>query len=247
MSTARHYPKAPITEAIIDLRVEARDDIEIQELDMVGDGVEKDYPKRESLFQSVTTIQIKPGVPTTAPTEQQQIGFRFITEDEGYIWQSRRNGFTFSRLAPYETWASLRDEARRNWTLYREQARPQAIRRLAVRYINRIDISSRCVELKDYFRTFPEVSPELQEPLSGFLMQLRMPERELKGQVLINQTIIPSEREGVVSVVLDIDLFRDTDVPDDEGEIWEVFEKLHDRKNEIFEACITNKARELFE
>ncbi len=76
-------------------------------------------------------------------------------------------------------------------------------------------------------------------------MQLRIRKEELKAQVLINQTVIPPAREGVVSVALDIDLFRIEDVPNSEREIWECFEHLHDSKNQIFEACITDKTREL--
>ena len=78
-------------------------------------------------------------------------------------------------------------------------------------------------------------------------MQLCLPQLDLSGQVLINQTIIPPPRENVVSVVLDIDLSSDRNVPDTEESIWEHFEKLHLRKNEIFEACITDKTRRLFE
>ncbi|MFN5625028.1 MAG: TIGR04255 family protein, partial [Planctomyces sp.] len=55
------------------------------------------------------------------------------------------------------------------------------------------------------------------------------------------------EKAGCTSVVLDIDLFQDHALPNDEAELWKCFEALHDRKNEIFEACITDAARELFD
>ena len=68
---------------------------------------------------------------------------------------------------------------------------PEAIERLAVRYINRIDVPSPGIDLKQYFRTSPEISPDLPQELSGYFMQLTLPQPDLGGAVLINQAIIP--------------------------------------------------------
>jgi len=78
-------------------------------------------------------------------------------------------------------------------------------------------------------------------------MQLTIPQEDIKSLTLINETIIAPVRRDSVSVVLDIDIFRIVDLPTDENDIWGYFEQLHIRKNEVFEACITDKARELFE
>lgn len=77
-------------------------------------------------------------------------------------------------------------------------------------------------------------------------MQLRIPDAQISGQTVINQTIVPPAREGVVSIVLDIDVFCDQDVSDDEDAIWRFLERLRVRKNEIFESCITDSSRKLF-
>ena len=247
MVTPKHYPKAPITEAIIDLRVRPRADLKLEQLKSLRNGEELAYPKLEGIYEAVGTLEVQVGVSASASAQQNQTGFKFASEDGKYVWQTRINGFTFSRLAPYEDWEQFRDEARRLWALYRQRVAPIETCRLAVRYINRVDLPSGPVDLKDYFRTSPEVSPDLPQELAGFFMQVRIPQMDLGAQVLINQTIIPPAREGVVSVVLDIDVFRDENVAKDEAAIWEFFEQLHDRKNEVFEACITDRSRELFQ
>jgi uncharacterized protein (TIGR04255 family) len=124
---------------------------------------------------------------------------------------------------------------------------PLAVLRLAVRYINRLDIPAQKIEIKDYFRTMPEVSPDLPQLLVGFFMQLRIPHEDLSCEMLLNQAIVPPPRADTVSVVLDVDLFRTADVPSDEDAIWDYFEKLHVRKNAVFEACITERTRELIQ
>jgi len=239
------YPNAPITEAIIDLRVKFVDGSDRALLKLDGDSDLPDYPKRDEIFEAVGQMAVGPrgGSASVQPTP---IGWKFTSADQKQILQSRFNGFTFSRLAPYDRWNPFRDEARRLWDLYRKRVRPEAVVRVAVRYINRIDLPGDSVDLKDYFRTSPEIAPDLPQQLEGYFMQLRLPYPDVSGYCLINQTIVPPARENVVSVVLDIDLFRSLDLPQDEDGIWNVFETLHEAKNNIFESCITDSTRRLF-
>lgn len=247
MSRTRHYSRAPITEAIIDLRVAPRAEVTLEELARVAAGEEAVYPKKEKTFEAMGRMEVGAGQSASASANYRETGFKFTSEDGRLIFQSRIEGFTLSRLAPCERWEPFRDEARRLWKRYREHAGPDRIVRLAVRYINRIDVPADGIDLKQYFRTFPEVSPDLPQQLTGFFMQLRIPQADLPGEALINQTIIPPAREGVSSIVLDVDLFRDKDAPGEEDAIWTFFETLHSRKNDIFEACITDRTRELIQ
>jgi len=50
-----------------------------------------------------------------------------------------------------------------------------------------------------------------------------------------------------ITVVLDIDSFKTGDFKAKNGEMWDVFEKLHNIKNNIFFSSITNKTDRLFE
>jgi uncharacterized protein (TIGR04255 family) len=45
--------------------------------------------------------------------------------------------------------------------------------------------------------------------------------------------------------MLDIDMFRDQDVPQDEQGIWQAFGQLRDGKNQIFDASLTESAKGL--
>jgi uncharacterized protein (TIGR04255 family) len=191
-------------------------------------------------------VQVNPGISATASASQTQVGFKSLSADQKHVCLRRRAGFTFSRLAPYDRWRPFRDEARRLWTAYLEMCDPSSIDRLAVRYINRIDLPTAAVEMKDYFRTSPEISPDLPQTMAGFFMQVLLPQSDIASKLMLNQTIVAPARPDCVSVILDLDLFRDEAVPQTESEIWDFFELLHVRKNEVFEACITDKTREVF-
>ena len=63
-------------------------------------------------------------------------------------------------------------------------------------------------DFKDYLRTLPEVSPEMDQGLSNFFMKLQIPRPEIKSTLVIQEAIIPPPNPSVVSILLDIDLYR---------------------------------------
>ncbi len=245
MATSRHYPKAPITEAIIDLRVELPEGIGVADLEKVHDGLKSAYPTRKNRILAEVQGQIGDQGAATA-ARSKHLGYLFTSRDEKQVFQARLDGYTMSRLAPYESWEPFRDEAQRLWGMYRSIAKPKKVTRLAVRYINRLDLPLPVADLKDYLRTVPEVSSELPQNLAGYFMQLRIPQEDIKSLLVVNQAIIDPAKPGVASVVLDNDIFRVDDLPTDEQGIWDFFEVLRQRKNDVFEASITDQLRELF-
>jgi uncharacterized protein (TIGR04255 family) len=244
MSTRRPYSNAPITEAIIDIRVRSPQAVRLNQLERLHKTIETEYPEKVGRYLAHGQITI--GKQVSASASQEPIGFLFKSRSDKQIFQARLDGFTMSRLAPYEGWEPLRDEARRLWERYRDEVQPTEVTRLAVRYVNRIDIPFPFDDLNQYLQTFPEVSRELPQTLVGLFMRLTIPLPEIESMILLSEALIEPAKPNVASIVLDIDLYRDTNPPQEDSEIWSFFEILRERKNEVFEACITEKARELF-
>ena len=137
-TVAIQYENAPIKEALIDIRVELPLDVALETLESVHDQVKGLYPEKKKRVH--VQGQFSAGDEIGAAATQTVVGFAFSTENGKQIFQARRDGFTFSRLRPYANWNELRDEGRRLWEIYRGMARPRKITRVAVRYINQIDI-----------------------------------------------------------------------------------------------------------
>jgi uncharacterized protein (TIGR04255 family) len=246
MATIQRYSRPPITEAIIDLRVEKAEGLTLAQLEKCHEGEEKAYPTKGTL--TLASAQLTLGGQAEAfshAAANSQIGFLCKNADGGQIFQVSFAGFTVNWLAPYPGWKVLQDEAHRLWNIYRERTRPRKVTRIAVRYINRFDFPGTGVELKEYLLTSPEVSPQLPQHLAGFLMQLAIPQPEIKATLLLSETAVPPPAPNISSIALDIDLFRSDELPEDDTAMWSIFEDLRCRKNEIFEACITDKTREL--
>ncbi len=244
MGTHRHYPKAPITEALIDVRVELPKHVTVADLEKVHEEEKTAYPTKKNRSRVVAQMQF--GEQVAAAASSKHVGFLFTSKDEKQIVQARLDGFTLSRLAPYESWDVFCKEARRLWDRYRSVVEPERLVRLAVRYINRLDLPFPVPDLKEYLRTVPEVSPDLPQDLAGYFLHLRIPMNDIQSTLLVNQTIIEPSGPNVVSVVLDNDLYRDADVPQNEDAVWAFFEELRVRKNDVFESSITDRTRELF-
>jgi len=240
MEQDSHFPNAPIQEAIIDLRVVPKEGLSLSEVkDVPGEAEADRYPNREAATRAKIMLD-------SGEKSVETFGYKFTSADDRQVWRSESDGFAFSRLSPYDRWETFQNEANALWFNYRRKLHPKSVKRLAVRYINRIDIPAETIDVKDYFRTFPEISPELPQDLSGFFMQLAMPQRDLQSLALVRQALVPPTQPGITSVVLDIDIFRDTDVPQDDEDIWAFFAQLRGRKNAIFRGCLTERTLELF-
>lgn len=240
----KHYSRSPLTEAVIDLRVKLPKEVELATLASIQSDQKEDYPARQDRIALQGQFTTDPKAPP-ATVSRAHIGYSFTSKDERQIIQARLDGFTFSHLAPYESWESFRDEARQWWVAYKTATKPEGVIRVAVRYINRLDLPLPLEDFTDYLRTAPQISPDLPQLLSGYFMQLQIPQEDLNSTLILNQTIVPPPNPQVVSILLDIELFREGDIPRKENELWNFFEKLRIRKNEVFEACITEKMRGL--
>lgn len=216
---------------------------------LVADG----YPDEAAEYLYAGQMYVEEvGEPLQAEATHQSSGFRFASRDERHIFYARLDGFAFSIRAPYDSWEPFRDEARRLWNLYRSVSRIENITRAAVRYVNQVNIPGEQVELDEYFRTAPDISSDYAHgQLARFFMQLQLWQEDLDCWLMINEAPTQSPDAQTVSVLLDLDLFQERfDQPwgvEEDAAVWEFLERLRDRKNEVFEASITDKTRRLFE
>jgi uncharacterized protein (TIGR04255 family) len=241
MDSRRHYFKSPIVEALLDIRVELPLDVKLDDLQRIHERISNLYPNREEqlLFQA----QITGGANVSATANQSPVGYFYSSENRKKVLQVKIDGLTYSHLAPYDSWENFRDEAKYLWGIYQEIANPKTILEQSIRYVNRFDIPLPIRDFKDYFLTFPEVSPNLPfQGLSGCFMQLQIPQEDISAMLLLSQAIIPPHEENVVSVLLDINIHPLGTIDDD---MWNLFEQMHSRVDSVFEGCITNKTRDL--
>jgi uncharacterized protein (TIGR04255 family) len=240
MAEYPHLTKAPITEAVIDVRVEPRPDLTMADLELFAQQVVDAFPDATPIYQgqvevSGTDVGMKP---------ETTLGKIFWTKAKDQAVQTRINGFTFNIVNHYDRWVVHRDQARRLWDRYCTTARPVVVKRCALRYINKISIPVGD-DIQAYVRVFPhlpiEVSPGMEEYLMRIVVPLGDDRRCTITQVLPNPKDAPTG-----NLVLDLDVYVDRDFSPDSEDLWREFEVLHDLKNRCFFESMHPEALEAY-
>ena len=241
------FPNAPITEAILDIGVILPKGTEISTLKDLQEPIATRFPKIEEIRF------LKGGVNVSEDKEIQALpstsgihGFRFRSSNQTKVVQSRLDGFTFNKLRPYENWEEFCIEARDLWNLYVPLAKPTKVVRIALRYVNRIEVPLPLNDFDEYLLTNPHVAPGLPQSLSKFFMRLEIPHQNIDSVAIITQMTAEQSQTDLLPLILDIDVITQADFSVDGEEIWEQFSKLRILKNDIFFSSTTDKAKELF-
>jgi uncharacterized protein (TIGR04255 family) len=245
MAKQQHLSKAPITEALIDIRATLpNQNRDMRHLAALADQFRSDYPEKKTIHEF--QYKVKFGAqPTEQKTTKQELGYRLASRDNTQVIQAAVGGLTFSRLPPYQEWAQLRDEAKRVWKIYAEDVRPENITRVATRYINKLELPGPHVDFDHYLNYVPRVPSALPQLLGGFFSRVVVPDPKSDCTAIMTQMFQPSQKESEIVVILDIDVFRERLITE-EADVWSTLESLRNLKNLLFFDSITEECVRLY-
>ena len=245
---ARHrfLKNAPIREAIVDIKVSPP--INANTLEPLFQSLKDDYPQQELMQQSTFGFEIGPNAMRTSRLDAAVQGCRLTSKDGKHIVQFRADGFTFSRLPPYQTWEAMREHAEPLWKEYREHSRAESIAKAAVRYINVMNLPLPVTDIKEFLCAPPSLPASLPQELAGFFSRVTVLNRDIDAAAFVTQAL-ESSLENKLQVVLDIDVFKEPKDPwqASDSSTWDKLEEMRNFKNRIFFESITEKTAELFE
>lgn len=252
MSPIPNYKKPPVREALVDIRVDRLPSTVLPELERLTERLNKNYPSKKTIYGLEARLEMQEASFVASQKSHGIIGYRFISSDEKKIVQLKLDGFTFNRLKlnPEESWPgweTLREEAKSAWELYVGATKPGEITRLAVRYINQIVIHAASIELDEYFTAPPRVPKELRyQDLDNFFGRVAISIPDLSATAVITHAPAPKPFPNSVTIILDIDIFRQQRMVLDSSIIWETLDRFRDLKNNVFEVSLHQKAKDLF-
>lgn len=250
MSKPKSYPllrKAPIVEAVIDFRARASVPWEEALIHPLLTKQLADYPNLQSL-QDVT-VNVQFGPETAQPAKHATWhGIIARNSDNTQVVQFHRDGFTFSRLAPYKRWEEFAAEALRLWSIHCDIAQPQEIQRLGVRYINRIllPIVDDRLRLADYLKGLPQPKGKSPWQTGGFFYRdvFKTDDRTLNATVI--RTNQPPESQ-TLPLVLDIDVASTAPMHVGKTLVDRHLTAARTLKNKVFFHYLTKHCLELFQ
>lgn len=243
MAQQRQLAHPPLREALIDIRI--AEELPQSFIDgIAGQGL-PGYATVTKMWRGRVTFALTV-LPSMAPPPSsggsEQFGWRYDSNDGARVAQFRRDGLTFSVLKGYTTWADAKSSAQELWGLYCRWGSPRLVKRLAVRYINVLNLP-KGEDSDNYLTAGPRIPSELPQLWSGFLYRVVIPFTADEASAIVTQAMEPP-LESSVPIVLDIDVFLERVLAPDSTEIWAKLDKLRDIKNRIFFASVTEKALE---
>lgn len=240
----------PIREALIDVRFNfgvAQPDYHIFE--KLHEKIKADYPKKQVLKWGQLSMNMQAEGEPIVKTTGGEHGYRFDSADGTKIVQFRTDGFTFSKLKPYTGWADFSAEAKKLLDLYLEATNPVSASRIALRYINLIEVPESAFKLDKYFTVSPIIPEGMPQTVIGYVNRVVL--KDDSGALgVLTQTIDPQQVVpiGTTPYIFDVDVYFENVAIDPKTDaFWEKFKPLRELKNKMFSFGLTDVTKKLFE
>lgn len=238
------YARAPITEAVIELRFAKP--FEKSVVEKAGRRLREEYV----YLDNEQVVQLKVAIAAQkSEVASSWAGVKLSSSDRADSIFFRQTSFVCSRLAPYTGWDDFFGRTVRGWQVWRKAAGPTLLSRIGVRYVNRIDIplnEQRLVRIEDYLNVVAKSPDDLGQALTSYTMQVVRPLGVEDCVLALNSGTVEPALIGFVSLALDLDVFREVDLPQRDEDLWDLLNRIRVHKNRIFESCITDQTRALF-
>jgi uncharacterized protein (TIGR04255 family) len=131
--------------------------------------------------------------------------------------------------------------------VYEQVAKPQAISRIGLRYINRLEIPEQQeIEIEHFLLAVPIIPGGIPQTFGRWMQRVEIPLLEANGLLVVHSGSVVEEEQANITFLLDLDLstLQTMSVKLDYAMEW--VERAHDEIEKAFEACITPEARRLF-
>lgn len=239
------YLNCPIVEALLDIQVVPRDGKGLAQLDKVKTKLELNYPDSQVQHSFVANFSTSPNADPQVTQNSEPIGFVMRDDEKSKVVQTTLSSFSFSKLKPYQGWESFISNASECWQAYKEEYDPHSISRIALRYVDRVEVPLSS-DLLEYFTTVPDIPDGLPQDLHELFTRVAFVDQSQQYTAVITQTI---DRSGVTNThfpfILDIDVFKNEEI-DPAVDLGTLFQEMREFKNLVFEELITDKTRGLF-
>lgn len=233
-----HLSRPPLREALIDIQLVE----ELPEAFFEGEKVRLEgFGTIKSIKRLESSLQLTIGKPSQMLLKRDEVyGWRFENEDASRVVQLRRNGMTYSILRNYVDWQDIRSSANVAWKVFLSTVGVTKIKRLAVRYINLLELPPGPVDFDEYLTAGPQIPPDVPQHLAGFLQRVVVPLED--GIVGIITQAVETPTGTAVQLVVDLDVYKEVDLEGSSAEVWNVLDTLRDKKNLLFFSSITERA-----
>lgn len=241
------YAKAPLVEALCEFHFEAGRPWDLTVPGLFYDKIRNEFPEKRQQNMVSFEVQAEPQGLTHSVASGGIARMQFLRPGGEALVQVGPDNLTINHFKPYPGWPDFKKIIARILAEYREVAHPKGVRRVGLRYINRIEIPSTSVDIDEYIRASPKIPEPIPQIFATWVQRVEIPYESVNAMLALQSGSLHGPKRPHVVFMLDLDFFtlRPEAITLDTAVDW--IEMAHNEVENTFEACITPQARQLFE
>jgi len=240
---SRKYANPPIVEAVCEFGLTSETRFDLTVPGLLYERLKGSFPHKEQrMIREVELKQEPEGLQQEIRTSER---IMFFTEEKTMLVQVGPRLLVINVLKPYPHWEGFKPRIETAWKSLQATVEVQGLERIGLRYINHIELPAQRVELSEYFEFYPSVGQRLPQQMVSFLAGVEFSYADDRDHCRVQLTPIRSGGKGLFMLDIDYFLARPRAVEVADALAW--VEEAHSRVEEVFEGCITDKLREIFE
>jgi uncharacterized protein (TIGR04255 family) len=241
----RKYRNSPIVEAVCEFTFLANSQWDMTIPGLFYDQVKSVFPKKESRLLVSKKNPVKSKEMTTEETQITNL-VAFLAPDSKTYIHIGENHLSIHRSKPYQSWSDFKPLISTNLSILTSILPDLTINRIGLLYVNHIEIPYTSVNMEDYFGFRPYLSSELPNVIQSFNVTCVF-DFPVSDRCRVNMSsalpVITDNR--AVLFQIDYGLNQPGSILPNRAMDW--VETAHVRVQNIFEGCITEHTRELFD
>jgi uncharacterized protein (TIGR04255 family) len=238
------YNNPPIMEAVCEFKFAEDTKWDMTIPGILYSEIQREFPhKGQHLIQQVNILTKD----TPAKTQIRKIELvKFLNKDKTTLIQIGPRMLSINQLKPYNTWSHFKHHIEYAFNILNQKTELTAPQRIGMRYINRVEVPLKEVDLNDYFEFRPYFGKNMQRNYNSFLVGCIFPFYEGRDSCKVELTGAVPENNEASAFMLDIDysLAKPQSIAVDKSLEW--IENAHEETSTAFEGCISNPLREIF-
>ena len=240
----KQYRTPPIIEAVCEFRFPPTVPWDLTIHGLMFAKIEKEFPnKSQHLVQNIEFAQTHEGLRQQVSTNEQSV---FSTDDKRILIQLGSHILAINCLEPYPTWEKFKPQIQTAFTTLTGIVEVKELESISYRILNRIVIPQSPINLSDYFEFRPFLGEQLPHQPINFVLACSLEfydGRDICQMQLTNS--VPNVMSSV-AFILDFNYFLAKPRAISALEALEWVDAAHLKLNEIFEGCITDQLRAVF-
>lgn len=242
---SRAYKNAPLVEAVCEFRLSQDTSWDSTIPGLLYEQLRNEFPNKTArTFQNVQMVASPQGLQQEVRLSE---GVMLKSPDGQTIVQIAPHLLAVNSLKPYPGWKRFKPSVERGLHVLREIIPFNNFEAVALRYINRIEIPSHQLDLEQYFEFRPFLGEQLPQSLASFTMGCVVPVHDREDSCSIQFASAVSDLSDQATFLLIFDFFPAKPRTVSATVALDWVERAHSRIDEIFEGCITDSLRKIFD